>query len=243
MKAKTPQIPDSLSASRSLHLVHRRTKRRKRRLLLLLVVAAALSGTAVVLFVRNWPFTEAKILADLGEATSSQVEIKGFKQTFIPSPGCIAENVTFRRGNESTPLITVQKLTIRGSYSGLFTKHVSTILADGTHIVIPPLGRGEGWPTNKSTTQIVVGELIANGAVLFTSRNPGKQPLKFGVHDFHIHDLGGNGAMSFETDVWNPTPPGEVHASGKLGPWKTDSPIETPISGKYSFRHADLGVF
>ena len=37
-------------------------------------------------------------------------------------------------------------------------------------------------------------------------------------------------------------PPGEISTSGKLGPWKTEQRDETPISGSYSFRHADLSA-
>jgi hypothetical protein len=49
--------------------------------------------------------------------------------------------------------------------------------------------------------------------------------------------------MSFQTAVSNPEPPGEVRATGRLGPWRADDPAQTQILGSYSFRQANLAVF
>jgi hypothetical protein len=95
--------------------------------------------------------------------------------------------VTFRRHQDRSdpPLITLQKLTIQGSFLGLLTKHLSAIRADGAHLVIPPFATGEARLLNISRLKAVVGELVANGAVLeFTPRDPGKSRLKFEVHEF-----------------------------------------------------------
>jgi AsmA-like protein len=201
---------------------------------------------AALLAARNWPFTREKVAQDLAEATSSTVVITGFQPTYFPHPGCIAEGVTFRRGRnpQATPLISIQKLTIVGSFTGLLTQHVPLMRADGMHVVVPPFGTGQGWPQNKSQPNVVIGNFIANGSTLeFAHREPGKRPFVFAIHEFSIQDLGSGGAMRFQTALLNPQPPGEVRATGRLGPWRPNQPLQTPIAGSYSFQRADLGVF
>jgi AsmA-like C-terminal region len=214
-----------------------------------LVSAVFLLGILVASFVLvmlYWPFTRAQVEKDLADATASTVAIESFQPTYFPRPGCLASGVTFRRNQDGhiPPLITVQKLTIQGSFLGLLTKHVPGIRAEGAHVVIPPFDTGETRLLNISGLKAVVGELVANGAILeFTPRDPGKRPIRFEVHEFVLHDLGSNGAMAFQTALSNPEPPGEVRAMGQLGPWKPDGPGQTQIAGSYSFRQANLGVF
>jgi hypothetical protein len=49
--------------------------------------------------------------------------------------------------------------------------------------------------------------------------------------------------MAFKAELTNPKPRGLIHSTGKLGPWQTTDPGETPISGGYTFDHADLSTF
>ena len=50
------------------------------------------------------------------------VEIGGFKQSYFP-PGCLAENVRVLHNSNpgGTPLVTIQKLMVQGSFSGMFS--------------------------------------------------------------------------------------------------------------------------
>jgi hypothetical protein len=48
--------------------------------------------------------------------------------------------------------------------------------------------------------------------------------------------------MHFDADLTNPKPVGHILSSGWFGPWRADSPRDTPVSGTYSFDHADLGT-
>ncbi len=49
--------------------------------------------------------------------------------------------------------------------------------------------------------------------------------------------------MTFQAALDNAKPPGLIHSSGDFGPWNPDEPGDTPVSGKYTFRDANLGVF
>ena len=49
--------------------------------------------------------------------------------------------------------------------------------------------------------------------------------------------------MTFRSVLNNAKPPGLIHTDGQFGPWHGDEPGDTPVSGKYIFRDADLSVF
>jgi AsmA-like C-terminal region len=73
--------------------------------------------------------------------------------------------------------------------------------------------------------------------------DPDKPPRLFALHRLQFHGAGSAKPMRFEAMLTNPTPPGEIQTSGEFGPWQKDDPGLTPISGAYTFRNADLGVF
>ena len=49
--------------------------------------------------------------------------------------------------------------------------------------------------------------------------------------------------MSYRATLKNAKPPGLIEATGGFGPWQSDEPSETPVSGSYTFRDADLSDF
>ncbi len=209
--------------------------------LLLALAGAVLCVVALALCRRA--FGQAAVLQDLREASDSQVEVRAFHQTYFPFPGCILEGVVFRHGPpQAKPLITIEKITIRGSYLSLLSTRVDRITADGMRVSIPAFGTGEAFHTTPS--KITIGVLFANGAAIeFASHDPNKQPLRFDVHEATLRDVGGRGPLSYRVKVHNPEPPGEVSVEGRFGAWRTDDPKETPVSGQYTFEQADLSVY
>jgi hypothetical protein len=210
----------------------------------LIVAAVAVLFFAIALgMIRWWPFGQASVLQNLREAGDSRVQVRSFRETYFPSPGCVLEGVVFIHGPaDSTPLITVEKLTIRGSYSGLLSQHISQIRAGGLRVLIPSFGTGAEFHTSKS--KITIDEIIADGsAIEFASHDPGKEPLRFDVHHALLKNVGWSGPLTYQVSVHNPQPPGEVTAEGKFGVWNKDDAGETPISGDYKFAEADLSVY
>jgi hypothetical protein len=217
---------------------------RPSRLILLIVAAMGVLVCAIAFgMIRWWPFGQVSVLQNLREASDSQVHVHSFRETYFPSPGCILEGVVFIHGPaNSKPLITVEKLTIRGSYSGLLSQHISQIRAEGMRVLIPPFGTGAAIHTSRS--KITIDEIIADGsAIEFALHDPGKEPLRFDVHHALLKDVGWSGPLSYQVSVHNPEPPGEVTAQGKFGVWNESNPGETPISGNYKFSQADLSVY
>jgi AsmA-like protein len=212
----------------------------KKWLIISLIVLAAMVTAAAVLLAIKWPFTRERVTHQLQDATETTVQIGSFKPEYFPYPGCVAQQVTFRKAGNSQPLMTVGTLTIQGSFFGLFTKHVSIVRAQGTHIALPPFSSGESLGGNNQGGTII-DQLVADGDVL--PKNAGAQPTRFLLRRFELRGLGGERALSFQTVLENPKPPGEVSASGSFGPWKSGSAASTAVSGRYAFRHADLSVF
>src|SRR5450755_1377447 len=210
---------------------------------IVLVVLAAAVCLAVFFGIRYWPFEQKAVIQDLAEASDSQVQVRTFRNTYFPYPGCTIEGIVFVHGsNSAKPLITIEKLTIQGTYSGMLERRVSRMVAEGMRIVIPPFGTAE--PFHTTPTTISIDEIVANGAILdFASRNSDKPALRFDIHEALLRDVGWKGPMSYQVKVHNPEPPGEVIASGKFGVWNENDPSETPLSGDYKFEHADLSVY
>jgi len=209
---------------------------------LVLGIVAVLVVAAVVVLLVYWPFREPDVKESLEEASSSGVTFKNFRSTYFPHPGCVAEDVIFRRGEGQgiPPLITVQKLTIQSSYLGLIAKRITRIRADGMHVFIPAQPINEKF---HSSSDVTIGELLADNSTLqFESHVPSKAPTTFAVHEFALRGIGVGRAVSFHVKLSNPDPPGEITANGKLGPWRLKQTNDTPVSGEYTFENAKLAA-
>ena len=223
--------------------VSQRGQRIPDRLLLLVAIlfCVLVCGLALA-WSRWWPFRESAVIQDLSEAGDSHVTVRSFRETYFP-PGCVLEGVVFHRGPvDSQPLITIERLVIRGTYLGVLSQHVGRITAEGMHVLIPAFGTAQAFHTTPS--KITVDEIVANGAAVeFASRDSSREPFRFDIHEASFNNVGSNGPLNYRLKLHNPKPPGEVSAEGKFGVWNNPEPGETPISGKYKFDQADLGVF
>jgi hypothetical protein len=106
---------------------------------------------AIVVLVWRWPFSREAVLKELEDASQSKVDVSTFHGMYFPHPGCVLEHVTFQHNPKagSPPLITVERLRIEGSFSGLFRKRVRRVRAEGMRVLIPPRGSDEHFQTPK----------------------------------------------------------------------------------------------
>jgi hypothetical protein len=215
------------------------------------LLALVAIGGAVVLVSSHWPFTRDTIVSALQEKFSSVVELKAFHGTYF-TPGCVAEGVTFRRNSErnALPIATIEKLTIQGSYWGLFStpKRVRRVKVEGLRVFVSPASErtgNEARPTGSlEKFALIIDEIIADGAVVeFASGEPGTEPLKFEIHQLALNSVADNRPMSFHAALLNPKPPGEIRADGQFGPLRPQNVGQTLLSGSYVFQRADLGIF
>ena len=141
--------------------------------------------------------------------------------------------------------------------------HISLVELRGMDIRMPPLShighafaQGDGAGKSKSGASGVepksgskslsfeVDTLDCSGAHLeIETSKPGKLPLEFAIAHFKLTDVASGKAMGFDAELTNPKPVGTIYSTGSFGPWLTEDPAETPITGDYRFEHADLATF
>jgi hypothetical protein len=79
--------------------------------------------------------------------------------------------------------------------------------------------------------------------LILETDKPGKLPLGFAISHLQLSDITTQRPIGFDAQLTNPKPQGFIHTTGKLGPWLVADPGETPVSGAYTFEHADLATF
>jgi len=238
----SPSTARSSGIRSPLRLVHSHTPKFTRgKKVAIVVVALLVIGLLVVLYSRIWPYSRESVVQDLAEAADSTVTIQSFHKTYMP-PGCVIYGVQFQHGAEHFKLITIQKLIIQGSYLGILRRHVSRITAVGAKVFIPPFGSNPTFRTQHSKT--VIDEIVADGSsVEFEPETPDKKPVIFEVHEALLRDVRWAAPINYSLNLHNPEPPGELSVAGKFGGWTTGHPGDTPLSGDYTFDHADLSVY
>jgi hypothetical protein len=214
----------------------------RRKVIIALVVIPIVLCCGVALYPRLSPFSEKSVSQNLSEAGDSVVTFRSFHQTYFPHPGSILEGVEFRRGPDHAEFITIEKLTIQGSYAGVLSRHVPRITAAGVHVSIPPFGSKDSFQFRPSKT--VVDQIVTHEAIVeFPSAAPEKQPVRFDVHEAVFNNAHWGSALQYQLKFHNPNPPGEISVAGKFGPLSIDHPEDAPLSGEYTFEHADLEVY
>ncbi len=217
----------------------------KRSRLLWAIVLLLTLATVVIVVAREWPFTERAVIVSLQQQVGTGVQIASFREFYFPHPGCVAEGVTFRKNQSAPALLTIQRLTIVGSYHGVLTHHLDEIRADGFHLIV----QKEAAPNSleslgKIYGELSIGKIVADGAdVTFPAKQAGQQPLVFRIPKLVVHDLAGTEPLKFKATLQLPKPSAEVRLAGTFGPWRDAQPGQTRMSGSYAVRDLDLDEF
>ena len=228
------------------------------------VVALALAAVAAVFLLNTYavPVVRARLVRFLEARYRGEVRIADLSVKLLPQMHLAADQVVIRRRDQPSSMpafIEIHRLNVYGSLMGLlrWSPHIDRIELEGLRINIPPRkddqqqsdessggGQGANAQKQKKVPDVVVGDLIANGTVLrIYSRKPGKYPLEFSIERLAMQSVGINQPMKFQAKLQNATPPGLIDSDGTFGPWNTDDLGLTPVSGKYTFRNADLSVY
>lgn len=237
------------SSTQALRNTSTIASRRIRRVVLIvacIVLAALIFGGAAL--ATHWPFSQARVTQSLQETFPTRVSFGKFYATYFPNPGCVAENVVFRRLGRSAdlpPAVTIGRMRMEARYSDLFLRpgYLARIITEGFRVEVPPIGTPldeAGWKETPSSTRI--GEIILDGSNLTVGRRSGA-PLVFDIHTLKLTDVGRNKPLKYALFMNNALPTGEIRAHGEFGPWNSDDAGQTSASGEYTFDQADLGNF
>lgn len=148
------------------------------------------------------------------------------------------------------PLISLQEFQFQTGVLNLFRwpMHVDTVHVKGMTLNIPPKEdrrqlNSMGEPGKKMKMTITVDKFECEDTqLIINTRKPGKAPLDFEISHLNMKEIGPGQPLRFEATLVNPKPVGDIKSGGTFGPFREDSPRETPVAGDYSFTHADLGT-
>jgi AsmA-like protein len=226
----------------------------KMRIALWLGLAVLLLAAVVVAgFSQITPFVRDRALEALNSRFESRVALSTLQVKAFPVPALEGTGLSFRhQGREDIPpLIEIPAFSANAGLSGLLGKtiHLRRVELAGLTIRIPAggikaAGRELIEPNGKSSgmnRRLVVDELVSRSATLeIASKDPGKLPRHFDIHNLEMWQLGDADGAPFRASLTNPKPEGRIETDGVFGPWQADEPRTTPVRGNYRFDHANL---
>ncbi len=208
-----------------------------------------LSGTVTILIVSFQPVARDYVLSALKQRYKSEVELGNLQISLFPLVRATGENLVLRvpGRKDLPPLIEIRRFVLEARFIGFFRhpKRIRRLRLEGLQINIPPKSaHTQAQGTGVPNIPFILEDITADGTTLQTfPSDPSKAPLTFKIRQLHLHRVGKNVALNFETVLENAKPSGLIHSTGEFGPWNQDDPGSTPVSGNYTFRDADLSVF
>lgn len=210
-------------------------------LIVIAIVAVAVAAPALS------PYVKSRVTKTLEENFASRLELKSLDVSLFPSVRVSGDGLVLRQkeGGDIPPLIIVNHFTAETNLLLALFSRIQHVRLDGLQIHIQT-GRDKqpGDGAHKKPPGFTIAEVIADGARLETiPSKPGKDPLVWDIKKLTLHHVTPDSPMSFDATLTNALPPGDIQSSGNFGPWQREHPSQTPVSGSYTFRHADLSVF
>jgi hypothetical protein len=185
----------------------------------------------------------------------SQVELQDFKIRVYPRIHIEGAGLAlhFKGRMDLPPIIAIRHFSVDTGVLGLLRlpRHVEHVHLQGMQINIPPRGEG-GTPSMKSpqgsqkqpnsADSVTIDQIESDKVILIIMpKKAGKEPQDYDISRLTMHASGD--ALAFHATLSNPVPPGDILSSGSFGPWNSDEPSLTPVSGSYTYANADLGYF
>ena len=219
-----------------------------------LFAVIVLAAIGEVLMHRAEPILKGRVIETLSTRFRSQVEldqlhvsvlrgleVSGDGLRIFPPDDVMAAGAT-------KPLISLGHFSFHAAWTGLFVKpmHVGTVHVSGMAINIPPREmrqQGHGPKRKIGKIKIVVEELVFDDSKLVIgTEKPDKDPKVFQLKRIVMHNIGGQNPWRYDATLVNAVPKGDIHAIGTFGPWNTESPGDSSVTGHYTFDHADLNT-
>jgi AsmA-like C-terminal region len=219
---------------------------------LALLLAAGLTALGIMIS-RAEPTLRAVVIETLSTKFKSKVELDAFHVSLLK--GFQVSGTGLRIFGQSDPnnhepgiqpIIGVAEFRFRMGIRDFLRspKHVDTVYLKGLQLNLPPREQRAEMKSlgpKGGKIEIVVDRLVCDQTVLIINTlKPGKLPLEFDIENLRMTSIGPSDPMLFEANLTNPKPVGNILSKGSFGPWRADSPRDTPVSGTYSFDHADL---
>jgi AsmA-like C-terminal region len=206
-----------------------------------------------VMLKRAAPILKGRVIETLSTRFNSRVELDDLQVSLIKGLAVSGRGLRIFAPDDlvaagaKAPIIEAQEFDFHAGLMGLFLKptHVRSVHVKGLAINIPPKSvRQQGsMPKHRGKIKIVVDELVCDDSRLVIGTDkPDKDPKIFVLQHIVFHDVGSQSGSHYDATLINAIPKGDIHAIGTFGPWNTEAPGESAVTGKYTFQHADLGT-
>jgi len=224
-------------------------------------VFASLGVVVVALGVVGWivvrhaaPILKGRVIETLSTRFNAKVEMDGFDVSVVKGLEVSGDGLRIFPPDDvvaagaTQPLIELGHFSFHANLPGLFVKptRVGTVHVTGMKIHIPPREmRAQGRPGKRRVgkIKIVVDEIVCDDSVLVVgTAKPNKDPKVFTLRHIEMRGVGPNAPWMYDATLVNAIPTGEIHATGLFGPWVTESPGDSSVTGHYTFEHVDLGT-
>ena len=242
MHALDPNPPTAVQRQPSRHLLRWVTAP-------LLIFAVSLGIAAEYAIHHAEPILRRRIVDTLSARFHTQAQLAALHITVLNGFGVRGEGLVIPFTSDSdAPLLQIKSFEFHTGLSSLLRSptRVDTVFVQGLQFNLPP--KGERPPLRDNSQQhkhasFVVDRIVCADATLVIETNkPGKVPLEFDIHQLVLTNVGPGEPFHFTANLVNPKPVGNIASTGTFGPFKLDSPADTPVSGQYKFTDADLST-
>ena len=210
----------------------------------LVLALAVLAAGAVALLNTEWASRRVahEAAAMLEARFDGRVKVDSLSMSLFPRVAVTGTNLRIIRDDGQAPMLEVARFSVSGTPTELFNRHFDRVELEGLQLYITK-GRGQATSLRGRVRDVRVGQVsIRNGHLVILPDDPRKLPLEFGLQDVTLTDFGFDRSTAFATRVVNPKPKALIQAEGRFGPWRSESPRSTPVSGVYLFHDGDLDV-
>jgi hypothetical protein len=219
-----------------------------------LLVVIALAIVAEVEMHRAIPILKGRIVATLSARFNSKVELDSLDVSLVKGLAVSGGGLRIFAPDDvvaagaTNPIIAVKEFSFHAPLRDLFLKpiHIGNVDLDGLEIHIPPRqARVAGVPTHRrpGKIEIHVDHFLCEHSDLYIDNgNPDKEPKHFVLDRIELWEIGADAPWRYDATLVNAIPRGDIHTTGTFGPWITESPGDSSLTGHYTFDHADLGT-
>ncbi len=218
-----------------------------------LIAIVVLLVVGEVMLRRAAPILKGRVIETLSTRFNSHVELDDLQVSVVKGLAVSGKGLRIFAPDDvvaagaKAPIIAVQEFDFHAGLVGLFLKptHVRSAHVQGLAINIPPKSMRQNGlaPRHRGKIKIVVDELeFDDSRLVIGTDKPDKDPKIFELQHIVLNDVGSKSASPYDATLINAVPKGDIHAVGTFGPWDTETPGDSTVTGKYTFRHADLNT-
>jgi hypothetical protein len=220
---------------------------------IVLVSLIVLLVVGVVMLRRAAPILKGRVIETLSARFNSHVELDDLQVSLTKGLAVSGNGLRIFAPDDvvaagaKAPIIAVQRFDFHARLTGLFLKptHVGSVHVQGLAINIPPKSMRQNGKAfqHRGKIKILVDEFICDDSRLVIGTDkPDKDPKVFVLQHIVLKHVGPNAPLHYDATLINAIPKGDIHAVGTFGPWDTEAPGESTVTGKYTFQHADLNT-